>query len=169
MTENKSKRVALSWNQEFKSRLVDLEGYIKKINGGLTPTNLELFMFCLGYGFQNNAKSVLPPKISDAVRIEYIKEEINFMRIVALASCSDESVLIDNEKIYDEVEKFAGGGLALLVYQMDNNHDFLGYILTNLYSNIDILEEKSKLINLQNQYYQESKINQSNLNEENHI
>jgi hypothetical protein len=144
MTESKSRRVALSWNQDFKNRLEDLESYLKKINGGLNPTNLELFMFCLGYGFQNNVKSSLPPKKSDAVRIEFIKEEINYMRLVALSSTGDESVLIDNEKIFDEAEKFAGGGLALLVREMDNNHDFLGYIIGILYENNKFISDNSK-------------------------
>ena len=135
----KSKRVALSWNPEFKDRVPDLEAKLKLINGGLAPTNLDTFMFCLGYGFANNVKSKIPPKASDAVRIEYLKDEMAFLRLVAMYSTKREDVLLDVELVYDEAEMFAGGGLALLVHEMDTNHDFEGYVNSLLFNNIKIM------------------------------
>ena len=121
----KTKRTALSWDQEFKPVVKDLQEYLERMTGANSVTNTELFMLCLAVGFEMNKTRPVPPKKSDAVRISYLKEpHLAIMKSVALTHSQDHMILMNEDQIYDVVEQYAAGGLEILAVEMKNQVNF---------------------------------------------
>jgi hypothetical protein len=113
MTENKkSKRLALSWDQEYKPNLENLKYWLDKNSEKNKVNNLDIFMLCLGIGLESKEKREVPPRKSDAVRLEYLKEStFAILKAVALMDSQEPMVLLDEDKIFDIAEQYAASGL----------------------------------------------------------
>jgi hypothetical protein len=133
----KTKRTALSWDQEFKPVVKDLQEYLERMTGANSVTNTELFMLCLAVGFEMNKTRPVPPKKSDAVRISYLKEpHLAIMRSVALSHSQDHMILMNEDQIYDVVEQYAAGGLEILAVEMKNQVNFPVYLVKFLHESL---------------------------------
>jgi hypothetical protein len=133
----KTKRTALSWDQEFKPVVKDLQEYLERMTGANSVTNTELFMLCLAVGFEMNKTRPVPPKKSDAVRISYLKEpHLAIMKSVALTHSQDHMILMNEDQIYDVVEQYAAGGLEILAVEMKNQVNFPVYLVKFLHESL---------------------------------
>jgi hypothetical protein len=133
----KTKRTALSWDQEFKPVVKDLEEYLKRMTGENSVTNTELFMLCLAVGFDMNKTRPVPPRKSDAVRISYLKEpHLAIMKSVALTHSQNHMILMNEDEIYDVVEQYAAGGLEILAVEMKNQINFPAYLVKFLHESL---------------------------------
>ena len=136
MTESikKTKRLGLSWDEDFKPRLDDLKFYLQKNTEKHRISNLDLFMICLGVGFDAKQKRPTPPRKTDAVRLADIKEKtLAIWQAIALAETKDLAVLLDEDAMYDIIEQYAAGGLMILSAEMDSQLDFAGWLSAKLY------------------------------------
>lgn len=130
----KTKRLGLSWDEDFKPRLEDLKFHLQKNTEKNRISNLELFMICLGIGFDAKQKRPTPPRKTDAVRLADIKEKtLAIWQAIALAESRDPSVLLDEDSMFDIIEQYAAGGLMILSAEMDNQPDFAGWLSAKLY------------------------------------
>jgi hypothetical protein len=130
----KSKRVALTWDQEYKPNLDDLKFWLDKNSEKNKVNNLDIFMLCLGIGLEAKEKRVIPPKKSDAVRLAYLKEsDIALMNAIALFDSQDPLVLLDEDKIFDIVEQYAAAGLKILTLEMKTQNDFPSWLRQKLF------------------------------------
>lgn len=130
----KTRRLALSWDQDFKPRLDDLEFHLKKNTEKNRISNLDLFMLCLGIGFEAKQKRPVPPRKTDAVRLADIKEKtLSIWQAIAVADSGKPEILLDEDLVFDTIEQFAAGGLMILAVEMDNRPDFAGWLSGKLY------------------------------------
>ncbi len=133
----KTKRLALSWDQEFKQpTLDDLEYHLKKSTEKNRISNLELFMLCLGIGFEAKQKRPTPPRKTDAVRLADIKEKtLAIWQAIAVSDTESPEVLLDEDEVFDIIEQYAAAGLMILSVEMKNQPDFAGWLSRKLYTN----------------------------------
>lgn len=141
MTEyKKSKRTALTWDQDYKPRIDELRDYLDRGLGAKgAASNLSIFMLCLGVGFQMKKLRERPVRKSDGPRLEYIMksgEELATMRAVALAHSQDYEILLDEDKVFDIVEEYAAGGLEIICLEMDKQADFNSWLTTMLFEQL---------------------------------
>jgi|LakMenEpi03Aug12_release.lakeMendotaPanAssembly.Ray.scaffolds.fasta_scaffold1394767_1 hypothetical protein len=130
----KTKRLALSWDQDFKTNLGDLEFHLKKNTEKNRISNLDLFMLCLGIGFEAKQKRPTPPRKTDAVRLADIKEKtIAIWQAIAVSDTGNPEVLLDEDLVFDIIEQYAAGGLMILSVEMENRPDFAGWLSGKLY------------------------------------
>lgn len=127
----KTRRTALTWDQEFKPKVKQLEEYLERLTGAAGVSNTDLFMLCLAVGFNLRKIRPIPARKSDAVRISYLKEShLALMKSVALTHTGNYLVLLSEDEVFDIVEQYAAGGLELLSVEMENaNSDFSIYLL----------------------------------------
>lgn len=112
--ELSTKRSAFSWDQEYKDFVDDLKDFLRFKEGG-RPGNPETFMICFAVGFDAGIKRDVPPRKSDSMRIADLKkEQLAIMRAVALNDNKDSNVLLNDDDVFDLVERYAAGGLMLL-------------------------------------------------------
>jgi hypothetical protein len=135
MTENKkSKRLALSWDQEYKPNLENLKYWLDKNSEKNKVNNLDRFMLCLGIGLESKEKREVPPRKSDAVRLEYLKEStFAILKAVALMDSQEPMILLDEDKIFDIAEQYAASGLKILTLEMNSQNDFPSWLRQKLY------------------------------------
>jgi hypothetical protein len=130
----KTKRLGLSWDEDFKEKLGDLKFYLQKNTEKNRISNLDLFMVCLGIGFDAKQKRPVPPRRTDAVRLADIKENtLAIWQAIAIAENSDPKVLLDEDQVFDIIEQYAAGGLMILSAEMANQLDFPGWLSSKLY------------------------------------
>lgn len=131
----KTKRLALSWDQEFKSpTLDDLEYHLKKNTEKNRISNLDLFMLCLGIGFEAKQKRPIPPRKTDAVRLADIKEKtMAIWQAIAVSDIGSPEVLLDEDQVFDIIEQYAAAGLMILSAEMKIQPDFAGWLSSKLY------------------------------------
>jgi hypothetical protein len=130
----KSRRVALSWDQEYKPNLEDLKYWLDKNSEKNKVNNLDIFMLCLSVGLESKEKRDVPPKKSDAVRLAYLKEsDFALMKTIALFDSKDPLVLLDEDKIFDIVEQYAAAGLKVLTLEMKTQNDFPSWLRQKLF------------------------------------
>ena len=93
-TIRRTRRVAMSWNQELKeSALPDLKAHVDVLNGE-SVSSKQLFFLCMGMGIQRDFMGEIPPRKSDSVRLEYLDEkDFALLKTVALAHKKDFSIL----------------------------------------------------------------------------
>ena len=115
----KTKRLGLSWDEDFKPRLDDLKFYLQK--------NTEKNRIA-------KQKRPTPPRKTDAVRLADIKEKtLAIWQAIALAETKNPAVLLDEDAMYDIIEQYAAGGLMILSAEMDSQLDFAGWLSAKLY------------------------------------
>ncbi len=130
----KSKRVAFSWDQEYKPALTDIEseimGWGEKDN---TVSNGELFFLCVAMGFATGTTRPVPARKSDSVRFEAISlESISMLKVVAISNSENPEELIDEDLLFDRIEEYAAGGLMLLADAVQKEKNFKGWLLNKL-------------------------------------
>lgn len=133
-----TKRSALTWDNEFRLRVKDLEEHLGRFTKeGVAITNKTVFMLCLAVGFEMKKTRPRPPRRSDAVVLSYLNDQDRaLIASVALAATQDHTVLLDEDKVYDIIEEYAAGGLEVLVTQMDTGPDFVNYLTKMLFGSI---------------------------------
>lgn len=131
----KSKRTALSWDAEAnKQTLTDLGFHLRKNTEKNRISNLELFMLCLGIGFEAKQKGPTPPRKSDAVRLGDIKERtLAIWQAIAVADSGKPEILLDEDQVFDIIEQYVMGGLTILSFELRNQHDFASWLSSKLY------------------------------------
>jgi hypothetical protein len=130
----KSKRLALSWDQEYKPNIDNLKFWLDKNTEKHRVSNLDIFMLCLGVGLESGEKRDVPPRKSDAIRLETIKETtIAIWKGIALLDTQDPMILLDEDKVYDIIEQFAAAGLKILTLEMSTQNDFPSWLRQKLY------------------------------------
>ena len=142
----KTKRLGLSWDEEFKKpTLDDLEYYLKKNTEKNRISNLELFMLCLGIGFEAKQKRPTPPRKTDAVRLADIKEKtMAIWQAIAVSDSGSAEILLDEDQVFDIIEQYAAAGLMILSVEMKNQPDFAGWLSSKLFKHS---EQAGKLVN----------------------
>jgi hypothetical protein len=129
----KTKRVAFTWDKDYaKPTVDDLKDQLKKITKR-TISSKEIFMLCLGIGYDQQCMRDVPPRKSDAIRFGDGITESDFAlyNAIALSVTKNYLTLLDEDAVYDIVEKFAAGGLMILSKEMNQQPDF-NYWLKNL-------------------------------------
>jgi hypothetical protein len=128
-------RVAVSWDQEFKPRLDELfPAFADSPEGSARIHNIDMFLICLSYGFSTGMKRPIPPRVSDAVRLESLKDSVwAVFRSIAVADTGSANVLKSDDAVLDVVEQFAAGGLELLVKKFDEDSTQIRSWLTGDY------------------------------------
>lgn len=130
----KTKRQAFTWDPDFRPVLKDLEYYLLKNSGKTSISNLNLFMLCLGIGFEAKVKRDVPPRRTDSARLEHIPDQqMAAIKAVAIADTKGYLVLQDEDAVYDIVEQYAAGGLMILANEMTQQKDFGGWLSAKLY------------------------------------
>jgi len=133
----KTKRVALSWNQEFKDSVADIR-YALRGADEKEQSNGELFMLCLGIGFKWKFKVATPPRKSDAVRLSYLKEkDISVMRAIAISETGRADVVTNEDDVYDIVEQYAAGGLALIAKRLSDGDDIKQWLVAEIFTSFE--------------------------------
>jgi hypothetical protein len=133
----KTKRTALSWDPAGKERVSDLK-FALRDEAGKEMSNGALFKLCLGYGFQARFKGELPPKNSDAVRLSYLQPaDFAMFRAVAMRETKNPEVILEEDEVLDIVERYAAGGLSLLVAALDSESDFQQWLTSVLWKVLD--------------------------------
>ncbi len=99
----------------------------KKFAGiGKSPTNLDLFVFAMAYGFLNGNKVDVTQKSGTGVRVEYIKPEHEIlMSAIQFAETGSAESLLNQEQRFEIAERYAEGGIRLLKAAADQPGDFL--------------------------------------------
>jgi hypothetical protein len=134
----KTKRKALSWDKEYKDPGVsDLRLHLENLTKTKSVGNIEIFRLCLSIGYQSGLKRPTPPRATDAVRIEDLKEtDSALFMMVALDDSKDSSILLDEDRIYDIVEQYAAQGLMILCQEMKNQPSFTDWLKETLFKNL---------------------------------
>jgi hypothetical protein len=95
-------------------------------------------MLCLGIGYEAKQKRPTPPRKTDAIRLESIKEQtMATWRAIALADSGDPTILMDEDRVFDIIEQYAAAGLMILSIEMKERADFAGWLSVKLYSHSD--------------------------------
>jgi hypothetical protein len=131
---SKSKRLAFTWDQEYKSPYVDL---IKEALSGFGEktevSNTELFMLFMTIGFDAGVRREVRTSKSDAARLEYITESQKAMiKAVGLSQADSAESLLAEDEIYNVSEEFAAGGLFILAKEYDTQPDFAKWLKLKL-------------------------------------
>jgi hypothetical protein len=137
-TLKRTRRVAMTWNQELKdSALPDLKAHVDAINGEGVSSK-QLFFLCMGMGLQRDFMGEVPPRKSDSVRLEYLDEkDFALLKTVALAYKKDFSILLDEDAAYDIAEQFASGGLQIFADEMKSQLNFPVWLISQLSGNLE--------------------------------
>jgi len=133
----KSRRVALSWNPDFKDSVADIK-YALRGTEEKDQSNGELFILCLGIGFKSKFKLSIPPRKSDAVRLSYLTErDISAMRAIAISETGRADVVTNEDEVFDIVEQFAAGGLALIAKRLADGDDIKKWLVAEIFTSFD--------------------------------
>ena len=137
-----SKKTFLDFDKNSKDTY-DMLG--KKLSGiGKAPTNVDLFVFAMAYGFMNGNKVEAIQKSGTGVRIEYIKKNHEIlMSAIQLADTGSPESLLDQEQRFEIAEKYAEGGIRLLKVAAEQPGDFMQDIsgqMAVLFSQLNIAE-----------------------------
>lgn len=94
-----------------------------------SPTNGEIFIFCMAYGYANSNRAALNSRTGTGPRLEYFtREQDLLMAAVQLAVVDSTANLGDLAERYLIAEEYAEGGATLLGQELrahaDFQHDF---------------------------------------------
>lgn len=147
-TIKSTSRVATSWDKDLKeTALPMLKSHLEEIYGKRLE-NKEIFLLCLSFGFEEKHLGKIPPRKSDAVRLNYFDErEIAMMRSIALAHTNDFHILIDEDAMYDIIEQYAAGGLELLYVEIQNQPNFQAWLISQMTHRVSELRKESQKAN----------------------
>lgn len=127
-----SKRTAFTWDPEYKDAVDDIKDLLKPKDAP-RPGNPEIFMLCLSFGYHSRLLRPTPPRKSDSMRMNNLKEEqLTIMRMIALEEHGESDILLDDDKVFDIAEGYAAGGLMLLSKMIKDGGDFRAKLITTL-------------------------------------
>ena len=138
-----SKKTFLDFDKNSKDTY-DLVG--KKLASlGKAPTNVDLFVFAMAYGFLNGNKVDSIQKSGTGVRLEYIKTHHELlMSAIQLAETGSSESLLNQEERFELAEKYAEGGIRLLKAAAEQPGDFLQDIsgqMAELFKNVEVIAD----------------------------
>jgi len=104
---------------EFDKASVESFNLLKKAlkpNDGNEPSNRDVFIFAMAYGFQHGAFSDEVKRSGTGVRVQYLKpsDEV-LMAAIDIAHSESTEFITDPDHRYDLAERYAQGGILLLV------------------------------------------------------
>lgn len=124
----------------FDERQLDSIAALKKAFAGDDKkeiSNKELFMMGLGVGFNSKNKISDFKKSNTGVRIEYFKDEDNTLfAALQVATTDNSNSLLDIEDLYDQAEKYAAGGIAILANALQTERNFEEWFQSLVFSNL---------------------------------
>ena len=111
---------------------------------GKAPTNVDLFIFAMAFGFLNGNKVDSIVKSGTGVRVEYLKKNHEIlMTAIQLADTGLVESLLNQEERFELAEKYAEGGIRLLKDAAEQPGDFLQDIsgqMSQLFKNLQPAE-----------------------------
>jgi len=103
---------------EFDENSVDAFGDLKKalkVTSGSEPSNREVFLLAMAYGYKHNALGSEIKRSGTGTRVQYIKpEDQALMAAIQIGHDKSTENLPDLEHRYDLAERYAQGGILLL-------------------------------------------------------
>lgn len=128
----KSKKTLLEFD---KSSVTTFDLLKASLRGGdkPSPTNTELFMIAVMYGFANGNKVDDVRRSGTGPRVEYLTpEEDALLGAVQLADTGDAASLSNFDLRYEIAEKYAEGGIRLLKAELEKPGDFAADFATKM-------------------------------------
>jgi hypothetical protein len=130
---NKSKRVAFTWDQEYKPYVELIKESLHGFGAKDSLTNTELFILFMCVGFDQGVRRKITGRVSDAARFEYITEmQMSLIKSVGLAEAESADLLLEEDELLTIPEEYAAGGLMLLASAYDSESNFSSWLKTKL-------------------------------------
>jgi hypothetical protein len=110
----KSQKTLLEFNQ---GSIADFDKLKDALRGAekATPSNAELFLFAMAFGFQAGNRAAISKGSGNGVRVEYLRPEHEvLMAAIQLSVTGSTASLPDLDERYSIAEEFAEGGIRLL-------------------------------------------------------
>ena len=137
----KTRRTSLTWNPEYKEFVNDLKDVVQRLTSK-QPTNLEIFMLCLGVGYSSGKKNDVPPRKSDVSNVKYIQEmDLANIRAIALDESKDPTILLREDDVFDIAEQYASAGLEIMAREMGNQPDFQSWLTSKFWKALNANED----------------------------
>jgi hypothetical protein len=109
-----SKKTFLDFDESSVEAFSDLKKALKP-NAGSEPSNREVFLLAMAYGFKHGAKAQEIKRSGTGPRVQYFKpEDQALMAAIQLSDDKSNINLPDMEKRYELAELYAQGGILLL-------------------------------------------------------
>lgn len=109
-----SKKTFLDFDESSVEAFSELKKALKP-NTGSEPSNREVFLLAMAYGFKHGAKAQEIKRSGTGPRVQYFKpEDQALMAAIQLAEDKSDINLPDMEKRYELAELYAQGGILLL-------------------------------------------------------
>lgn len=90
-----------------------------------SPSNVEVFLFAMSFGFRAGNRVTDVKKSGTGVRVEYLRPEHEaLLAAVQLATTRSNESLVDLDERYSIAEQYAEGGIRLLALELDKPGDF---------------------------------------------
>lgn len=131
-----TRRTALSWDREAKPRIEEIRLAFSK--AGLDLKNRQLFLICLGLGWQSKSNPGVPPRASDSARMDTLMpEDWAFFNSIAMKANDSFEVLSSKDDVLDIVEGYAAGGLRRLVEIYDSTQSLVDALAAEIWPLIE--------------------------------
>ncbi len=131
-----TRRTALSWDREAKPRIEEIRLAFSK--AGLELKNRQLFLICLGLGWQLKSNPGVPPRASDSARMDTLMpEDWAFFNSIAMKASDSFEVLSSKDDVLDIVEGYAAGGLRRLVEIYDSTQSLVDALAAEIWPLIE--------------------------------
>lgn len=135
-----SKKTILEFDKNSRETYELLSKRLKESD--LNPTNVELFIYAMAYGFSNGNKVDSIQRSGTGPRVQYLKPEHEvLMYAIQFAETRNAESLLNQEERFDLAERYAEGGIRLIKSEAEQPGNFLqeltGQIAT-LYSQLQL-------------------------------
>ncbi len=131
-----TRRTALSWDREAKERIDEIK--LAFTRSGLDLKNRQLFLICLGLGWQSKSNPGVPPRNSDSARMDTLMpEDWAFFNAIAMKATDSFETLSSKDGVLDIVEGYAAGGLRRLVEIYDSTQSLVDALAAEIWPLIE--------------------------------
>ena len=119
-----SKKTILEFDKNSRETF---ELFGKKLkDNDLNPSNVDLFIYAMAFGFLNGNKVDTVHRSGTGPRVQYLKPEHEvLMCAIQYAETGKVESLLNQEERYDLAERYAEGGIRLLKSAAEQPGDFL--------------------------------------------
>jgi hypothetical protein len=119
-----SKKTILEFDKNSRDTF---ELFGKKLkDNDLNPSNVDLFVYAMAFGFLNGNKVDNVQRSGTGPRVQYLKPEHEvLMCAIQYAETGKVESLLNQEERYDLAERYAEGGIRLLKSAAEQPGDFL--------------------------------------------
>jgi len=119
-----SKKTILEFDKNSRETF---ELFGKKLkDNDLNPSNVDLFIYAMAFGFLNGNKVDTVQRSGTGPRVQYLKPEHEvLMCAIQCAETGKVESLLNQEERYDLAERYAEGGIRLLKSAAEQPGDFL--------------------------------------------